>query len=413
MKSYLTLLFLFIFTTFSLAQTNDLDFYLNKALQNSPLLKDIRSGVEINRIDSLRIKAELGPQVTAISTDQYAPVMNGWGFDEAITNGSIVSALVNVSKEITGRSKRQSRYDALSILNRSASNTEKISQQELKKSICAQYVTAYGDYRQYCFNKEMLGILCNERELLKELTEKGIYRQTDYLSFVVTLQQQEMMVEKYKIQYQNNFAILNYLSGIEDTSFTELTDPRLSLESLPAFSGSVYYKQFYLDSLKIANARDQVSFDYKPRISLMADGGYLSSLSTRPERNFGLDAGFSVSVPIFDGRQRKKQYDKLTIQEQNRRNYLDFYSTQYRQEIGRLFQQLNACQKLRSMIENQVTYTRALMEASHKLLEKGDIRIDEYIMSVGSYLNAENQQVENTISEYFIINDINYWSRTN
>jgi outer membrane protein TolC len=413
MRRCLILLFLIVFCTATGAQNNDLNYYLSKALQNSPLLKDLRSMIEMNKIDSLRIKAESGPMLTAISNDSYAPVIKGRGFDQAITNGSNISALLSFSKEITGRNNRQNRYDALSILSRSVSNTEKISEQELKKSISAQYVTAYGDYQQYHFNNDVLGILYNEQKLLKELTEKGVYRQTDYLSFVITLQQQEMAVDRCKSQYRNDFAILNYLSGIEDTSFIELPDPELVPETIPGFSGSVYYKQFYIDSLKIANAREKIGFSYKPKISLIADGGYLSSLTFRPERNFGVDAGVSVTIPIFDGRQRGMQYNKLSIQEQTRKNYLDFYNTQYNQELRRLYQQLAACRKLKGQIGNQISYTKALMDASHKLLETGDIRVDEYIMSISLYLNANNQRVENTISEYFIINDINYWNRAN
>jgi len=413
MKRCLTIFLLAIVAISSYAQTNDLNYYLTRALQNSPLLKDFRSMVEMNRIDSMRIKAGLGPQLTGISNNSYAPEIKGWGFDEAITNGTNISALLNFSKEITGKSNRQNRYDALSILNRSISNTEKISEQELKKSISAQFVTAYGDLQQYHFNNEVLSVLFRERTLLKELTEKGVYRQTDYLSFVITLQQQEMTVDRYKNQYRNDFAILNYLSGIEDTTLTELTDPELSLETIPEFTGTVYYRQFYIDSLKIANARDQIGFSYKPRISFFADGGYLSSLTFRPERNFGVDAGISLTIPIFDGKQRKMQYGKLSIQEHTRKNYLDFYNNQYHQELGRLYQQLEACKKIRNQIDNQISYTKALMEASYKLLETGDIRIDEFIMSIGSYLNANNQLVENTISEYFIINEINYWNRTN
>jgi outer membrane protein TolC len=411
MKRSLILLFLLAFAALTYAQQNYLNYFVNRALQNSPLLKDYQSQILINRIDSMRIRAGLGPQVMAINNNSYAPVINGWGFDDAITNGANVSALVSVSKEITGKNNRQNRFETISLQNQSILNEGKISEQDLKKSISAQYITAYGEWQQMKFNSEVLKVLNSERVILKELTENGTYKQTEYLSFIVNLQQQEMTVEMLKNQYRNDLAILNYMSGIEDTILIELSDPELTVERVPDFFNSVFYGTFYADSLRLKNAEKQISFAYKPKISLMADGGYYSSLAVNPARNFGLDAGISLSFPIFDGHQRKMQYDRIAIQEQTRKKYVDFYNVQYRQQLNRLYQQLSACRKLNSQISNQISYVKALMEANHKLLESGDIRINEYIMSVGTYLTANNLLIENTISEYFIINEINYWNR--
>jgi outer membrane protein TolC len=411
MKRSLIFSFLLVFVTLTHAQKINLDFYLNKALQNSPLLKDYQGQIVKNRIDSMRIRAVLRPQVTAISNNSYAPIINGWGFDEAITNGANVSALLNVSKEVTGRYNRQNRYEALNLLNQSVLNEGKISEQDLRKSIITQYITAYGEWQQYNFNTELVNILNKEEKILKELAEKGVYKQTDYLSFMINLQQQEMTATQLKIQYRSDFAILNYLCGIEDTTFVELPDPELKVESFSDFNNTVFYRQFFIDSLKLRNAEKQIGFGYKPKISLMADGGYYSSLAFNPGKNFGIDAGVSITIPIFDGRQRKMQYDRIAIDEQTRKNYLDHFNVQYRQQLNRLIQQLDACQKLSDQISNQIAYTHALMQADHKLLENGDLRIDEYIMSIGAYLNANYMMIENNISKYFIANEINYWNK--
>jgi outer membrane protein TolC len=411
MKRVIIFLFLYVLIQGANAQEKNLDYYLDIALQNSPLLKDLRNQVSMNKLDSMRVRAGLGPQVMLLSNDSYAPVINGMGFDNAITNGANVSALLNVSKEISGKNSRLNRYEALSLQNQSVMNEGKISEQELKKDITTQYITAYGDWKQFMFNSEILDVFYREKAILKELTENGVYKQTEYLSFVVNLQQQEVGVSRLKNLYQNDFAMLNYLSGIEDTSFFALPDPEIKVESSACFSNTVFYKQFFIDSLKLKNAERQVDFSYRPKLNLIADGGYLSSLAISPAKNFGIDAGFSLSFPIFDGHQRKMQYDRISIEEQTRRNYLYFYNAQYRQQLNRLFQQLSACQRLNTQISNQISYAKTLMEASYKLLETGDVRISDYILSVGTYLNATNALVENTISEYLILNDINYWNR--
>jgi len=70
----LFLLFMLAFIPNSNAQ-NNLEFYLNKAMLNSPLLKDYRNQAELARIDRLRINAGLGFQVSVVNNNLYAPAM--------------------------------------------------------------------------------------------------------------------------------------------------------------------------------------------------------------------------------------------------------------------------------------------------------------------------------------------------
>jgi outer membrane protein TolC len=404
------LLFLFVFILNSSAQKN-LDFYIHAALQNSPLLKEYQNQVELGRIDSMRMKAGLGFQVNAVSDNLYAPVIKGWGYDNAITNGANVSVLVSVSKDITGVRNRQNRYEAISLQNQSTQNTSKITEQELKKNISSLYISAFGSWQQFNFNNEMLELLNKEKDVLKKLTEAGGCKQTDYLSFMVTLQQHELQVERTKNQYQDDFALLNYTCGIEDTSFAALIDPELKAEKGTELFNSIFYKQFEIDSLKLVNSDKQIDFSYQPKISLVADGGYLSSLAFQPYKNFGISAGVSVSIPLYDGGQRKMQHDYVAIEQLTRLNYRDFFATQFHQQNNQLQQQLLSKQNLEEKINRQVIYSQTLMDAYRKLLGTGDVQITEYILSVGNYLAARNMMLENTIEKYQIINELNYWNR--
>ena len=57
-------------------------------------------------------------------------------------------------------------------------------------------------------------------------------------------------------------------------------------------------------------------------------------------KNFGTGVGLNVTVPIYDGKQKKMQYRKLDLSERARRNYKSFYTSQYYQQIYLLQQQL-------------------------------------------------------------------------
>lgn len=405
------LVLLIVFSSNIYAQKN-LDFYIQSALKNSPLLKEYQNQVAFNRIDSMRMTAGLGFQVSAVSNNLYAPVIKGWGYDNAITNGTNVSAQVSVSKEITAVHSRQNKYEAISLQNQSTLNSGKISEQELKKNVSSLYISAFGSWKQFNFNSEMLELLNKEKGVLKKLTEAGGSKQTDYLSFMVTLQQQELQVERAKNQYQNDFAQLNYTCGIEDTSLIELADPELKAKKGTELFNSIFLKQFEIDSLKLINSDKQIDFSYQPKISLVADGGYLSSFAVQPYKNFGISAGISISIPLYDGGQRKMQHDQIAINQLIRMDYRDFFTTQFHQQNNQLQQQLLAKLRLEEKINQQIIYSQALMEAYRKLLEAGDVQLTEYILSIGNYLNAKNMLLENTIEKYQIINELNYWNRS-
>jgi len=403
-------LIIFVFTSFS-AQEKNLDYFISSAITSSPLLKDYNNQSRSNLIDSLRLRAAYKPQVNAVSNNLYAPVIGGWGYDNAITNGINFGQLITVSKEVANKKGLQNQFEAIQLQNNSLAVTGKISEQDLKKTITSQYVTAYGSWQQYAFNKDVYQLLSREDTILKKLTEAGVYRQTDYLTFLVTLKQQKLSVTQARIQYQNEFSTLNYLSGLQDTSFEMITDPGLQINALPELENTVYYQKFTTDSLLLKNNDAQVDLNYKPKISLYADAGYLSSFAYQSYKNFGTSVGINLSMPIYDGQQKKMQHDKIAIAEQTRQQYRDYFKTQYNQEIAQLVQQLQAADEIIAEATDQIKYTEGLMQANRKLIATGDAHIADYIIALNNYLNAKNIITQNTTNKLQIINQINYWNR--
>ena len=399
------------FFQFSYSQNNNLDFYLEQAMLNSPLLKDYKNQIQSNQLDSQRIRAVYKPQVNGSSVNYYAPTVNGYGYDFAVTNGAQVTAQVGANLQIISKQNLNSQISSIQLQNQALGNNARLTEQELKRTISAQYIMAYSDLQQMQFTGDIIGLLQKEEVVLKQLTERNVYRQTEYLTFLVALRQQQLNYRQVSLQYRNNFAVLNYLCGIRDTSGAVLQEPGIRLNSPPDPSVSVFFRQFMIDSLKLLNSRDLVDFAYKPKLNVYADGGYLSSMYHQPYKNFGLSAGFSVLVPIYDGHQRKLQYNKLTINEQTRMIYKDFFTRQFDQQLNQLHQQLNGTVDLQKEINEQITYSEGLIKVNARLMETGDVRIADYIIALNSYLNAKYLLTQNNITRLQIINQINYWNR--
>ncbi|MDO6432521.1 TolC family protein [Flavitalea sp. BT771] len=390
-------------------QDHNLDYYLGRARDNSPLLKDYQNQLLSNGVDSQLIRASYLPQVNGVSNNSYAPLIGGYGYDNAVTNGGQLSAQVLATKTFVGRNYLSAQYQTLSLNQKTIGNATAIARRDLKKTVTAQYITAYGDMVIMNFNRETLALLQKEEGILKGLTQANIYKQTDYLTFYVTMQQQQLIFRQSEIQFRNDFALLNYLCGVVDTAVTDLPDPGLKMSVLPDAYSSEFYRQYTIDSLKNINQHALVNYSYKPKLSVFADAGYLSSYPFQLGRNFGTSFGLSLNVPIYDGKQRQMKFKKIDIAERTRTGYRDFFLRQYDQQIAQLTQQLRATESLIEDIRGQIKYSSALIEVNAKLLETGNVRITELVLAINTWLNARNLLNQNYTSRLQIINQINYW----
>jgi outer membrane protein TolC len=411
MKWLLSFILCIVSCSVSLAQSYSLDRYLELAKNNSPLLKDFRNQVALNQQDSLRLRAGLKPQVTATSGGLYAPTSNGYGYASAITNEHTLNGLVAVNQAIVSKNNINSQVDAITLQSQSVNNTAKISEQDLKKAITGQYITAYGDQQQVKFGQEIVNLLISEEDVLKKLTRANVYRQSDYLTFLVTLKQQQLQLAQARLLYKNDYATLNYLSGVADTTVMELTEPELQTSIPPDIGSSIFFTQYKLDSLKLVNSKQQIDFSYKPKANVFADGGYNSDFMGQAWKNFGTSIGFSLSIPIYDGGQRKMQYRKLSLEEETRQNYKAFFNTQYRQQIAQLKQQINENDKLMPQIMDQIKYSESLIKVDTQLLQTGDVKIADLILAINNYLTVRNLKTQTIISKLQLINQLNYWNR--
>jgi outer membrane protein TolC len=392
-------------------QARTLDQFIEQALSNSPLLKEYRNQSRVNQLDSLRIRAVYGPQVSGNSANMYAPTIKGYGYDNAVTNGALVSAVVGVNQQIVSRENLNTQFRTIQIQNESLGNTAKLTEQDIKRSVTSQYIQAYSDLEQVRFSREIITQLKKEEAVLRQLTERNVYKQSEYLTFLVTIKQQELTQRQSELQYRNDYAALNYLCGLSDTTAGNLAEPPARLAGLPMPEQSSFFRQFTLDSLMLANSRDLIAFNYRPKLSIFADGGYMSSFAYQAYKNFGVSAGVNLTVPIYDGHQRKLQYNRLSLAEQTRLGYKDFFSRQYDQQLAQLRQQLNGTDNLMTEINAQVNYAESLIKVNAKLLETGDVRISDYIIAINGYLNARFLLIQNRVTRMQIINQINYWNR--
>lgn len=392
----------------SFSQEKDLIYFIEKARTNSPLLADYQNQIKISTLDSLLNRAAYKTQIAGNLNANYSPVINGYGYDTALSNGQMVSALVGVNKRILGKNQINSQADSFKLIKDALVINKKIAVKDLDKSIIAQYIAAFGTETQMTYNNKITSLLKEEEVILKKLARNSIYKQTDYLIFNATVKQQELTALQLKQQYQNDLALLNYLTGETDTTFVKLKTPDLTIKSDQEQS-SVFFKQFEVDSLKIKNSDKLIDNAYKPSLSLLGDAGYNSSFISQGYKNFGVSVGLGLSIPIYDGNQRSLQHQKNSMALATIESYNKNFKRQYDQQLLLLNQKFNQSTETYKVLQSQLAVAETLIEANKKLLLTGDAQITEYIIALSNIISIQNAISQNTVNKLQIINEINYW----
>jgi outer membrane protein TolC len=392
----------------SFSQEKDLNYFLEKARINSPLLADYQNQIKISTLDSLLNKASYKTQVAGNLNASYAPVINGYGYDTALSNGQMVSALVGFNQRILGKNQISSQAESFKLIKDALIINKKVAVKDLDKSIISQYITAYGTEKQMVFNNKITKLLKEEEVVLKKLTKSSIYKQTDYLIFNATIKQQELTALQLKQQYQNDLSLLNYLTGERDTTQIELKSPDLTINP-DKEEGNIFLKQFETDSLKIKNADKLIDNNYKPSLSVLGDAGYNSSFMYQGYKNFGFSVGLGMSIPIYDGNQRNLQHQKNSMALATNESYTKNFKRQYEQQLLLLNQKLNQSTEINKMLQSQLLVAEALIEANKKLLLSGDAQITECIIALSNLISIQNTITQNNVNNLQTINEINYW----
>lgn len=413
-RTYLirSLLFLIlVFNSFKInAQSkNTLFYFLETAKANSPVLNDYNNQVISNRIDSLKLRASYGFIVTGEGTAGYSPSIKGWGYDTALTNGQSLFAGVRVAKEFISRNNLNTRLAGINASIAQVLAQKNISVQTFNKQITDQYIATYASQQRYNVSKEIIHLLNQEDMVLKKLAQAAVFKQTDYLTFKVTLQQNELTLEQQKADWQNNYSLLKYLSGIVDDTFEPVEAPYFQEKLSPiSFDESMYAKAFEADSLKFANDAKIIQYGYKPKITAFSDSGFQSSFVQTPYKNFGMSVGIGVTIPIYDGHQKKMLLQQNQLSLQTRQKYLEQTQRQYQQQILQINNQIEEYNKIINTAKEQTTYAKTLVEANAKQLPTGDIRMVDFILSINNLLNLKGNIIQYNTTLFNLKNQLQY-----
>ncbi|HRS01014.1 MAG TPA: TolC family protein [Bacteroidota bacterium] len=411
-KSYTlaVLILLSIIPYLLFSQGKSLDFFLEQGLANSPLLKDLHNQINTQSIDSLLIIAQSKPYLGFNTSLYYAPIIKGYGYNDAVTNINTITSQLVLIKPIFDEFADNAQFARVRTKKESLKVNEKISQKDLKKIITSQYLSVCAIWSEIGVNKALLNSMNDEGEILKRLVEKGLYKQVDYLSFQVEQKNQELLLQDLDMQYRKEYSALNLLCGLQDTSYNELSMPEIKQITNQKIENSPLFIQFRMDSLRIQSEKTIIDANYKPLVFWTLDAGLLNVVPNDLKKNFGFSLGLTFTLPIYDGGQRGLNYQKLDIAEQTRKGYFDYFKSQYYMQLQELNDELTKTENILQSAKQQQKLLETIIEQNNNLLNSGAISIVDFIMSIRNYIAINYNINQYQIRRLQIINEINYLS---
>ncbi|MEO5673470.1 MAG: TolC family protein [Chitinophagales bacterium] len=392
---------------FALSQTHDLNYYLGEGTINSPLIKEYSSQLQRLRIDSLLILAGRKIAVTASGQIMIAPIIDGYGYDEAITNQGQYTAIAGIRKPILQKNYYTAQLNRGRVRNDSLFSRSILSRREVEKAITDQYLNTYDTLSQIKFQEQTINSLENQLKLLAPLVKSGIYLQTDYLTLQLQIQTEKITDQLLHDGYRSGIYTLNALCGIPDTTIIEIDKPDLRWKASSSAMNPILYL-FSLDSSSIEGSKNLLHYNYVPRLNLFGDAGYQAIPADASFKKFGFSAGITMDWNIYDGGQRNLKLQQLTIQQLSISAYRRYYSLQQSLQFINLDKKFQSINSIIIQWQDQLNNMNQLMAMRRQQLFSGQLSAIDYLAALRDY-SGLGQKLNNALMEQQrIISEHNY-----
>ena len=412
-KLLATLFFFLIFgTVFS---QNNLDYYLKAARNNNPVIKENLANIEKSVIQQNIIKAETNsPKVFASGEVNYAPLIpnkndpNALGYDVAISNGSLYSALLNVEQPIFNKTTFETLINQAKLQSEKSANKAKLTIHQLEKNVTDQYIITYQSLNQIAFVNKLREQLEQQKKTIIAFAKQGFYNRSDIILMDIEISNQVTELKNLKAIYNRNIYKLNDLCGISKSTDSLLEVPKIEMKY--AKEHSQFMKQFELDSLNEVNNLQVANLKYQPQVKIYGNTGLNAIEIPGIYRKFGASVGVSLLVPIYDGHQKKQTQLQSNINLQVIDNYRNNFKIQKENRQQAIISGLNLINQKIDVINQQLKNYQNLLAVYKSQLQVGELDIVNYMNIIKSYTQTQNNLTISETNKLLIINENNYYN---
>lgn len=392
-----------------MGQKINLEYYIDQANQNSPSLKDFKNQQQIALYENEKIKVSYNlPYIYGQAQWMEAPLINGTGYDEAITNGGLYSAVGSVNYQLFHKPFLEATLAQSNIASTQAEWSGEYFSHGLEKDVSDLYIDCLADQQNIANIREQIRILDQQYSLSQSLAGSGILKSSDVILLSIEISKQQSMLQDLEIQLRRDLSSLNQLCGIQDTMIYEFEMPDFKKNTIPP-GKSVFMRQYTLDSLQNRNQQEVYNLKYKPQVSAFADAGIQATSPEQPAKYFGFSIGLNLSIPLFDGHQKDINEKQIRIKLNTIEEYKNYFKVQHQQQLSKYKREIEISREKINIIQDQLDEYKKLMNLYKINLRTGDISVTDFLVTFRNYVDTR-QNLNNAIRDQnHSINAYNYW----
>jgi hypothetical protein len=406
------------------AQQKDLNFYLEQAKMNSPLINKSKNDNKNVTLDLQQVNSILSkPEINIVSGIMFAPIVshdnnssrfewvssgatNYTGYDLALTDGGQYQAVVSVRQPLLSGSKFKSYVGKSGISRQINENNISLTIHDLEQVVGYQYLLCLKSKKLANNSLLLLNELIGQLKILQKLVDNAIYKQTDLMLLQIEVQNYLTELQIYKTEYRTNQYDLNLLCGINDTANVDLPDINLILNQENSASPK-FLTAYKLDSLNIIADQNINEIKYKPQLDLFVNAG-LNAVYVPAFNRLGFSTGLAFTWNIFDGKQRIIQREKSTINLQtlefDKKNFL----TQNEIRKNKIMNQINALNQRIILNDQKTEQYNKLYNAYSKELSQGEASIMDFKNLLKDIYANKQENILLKMEKSLMINSYNY-----
>ena len=404
------------------AQYN-LNHFVNKAFNNSPVLKDYQNLGQINNLQSRFDEAENSAiQVSLTANYLFAPYFNNngkllstnpdpnaIGYDASITNGGLYSTQINFEKYIFNSGLMNALNLQRATLNKSYENKSSEEKHALRKAVTDQYLSALQDQLLLGLSTNIVNNLKDQLSITGKQVQNGYAKAQDYLLLKVEFTTQQINLNEARQNYKNSLMQLYALCGIKDTSIVKIDSVNLVQNKIKEGSSN-FLAKYYLDSLSTAYQQDLFETKYQPHVGLFFNAGLNAVELDNIQRKFGISAGINFSLPLLDGGQKDITRQQSIIEERTLGNYKSYLSHNIFIQRKNTNEKISTLKNNLTEMENQLKDYNNLLNISRDQLQEGNMSMVDYLTLLKNYFDLEQKHITTLINYQMEINNYNYWN---
>ena len=421
-------LFLIVITLFSLNlySQKTVQFYVNKALENSPLLQKEKNTYKIIDLDLKQFKAIYNsPTVNMNANVLFAPIItndngntklevvsngatNYYGYDLGISNGGQYQTLVSINQPLFTKRHLDAYKNKATILKQKYANQITLTKLELKQIVTHQYILCIQSKKNIENAKENSQILENQIKEMKPLVAVGILKFIDLKWIELALKNSQIDQERFTANYQNNVNALNLLCGIQTTTIADLEDIELQISN--RFSEkSIFAKQFQIDSFAIQSDQKITDLKYLPQVRAYSDAGLNATYLPKLNR-LGFSFGMAITWNLFDGHQQKTTHQQNQIKLENLKYDKTYFINQNTIRKNNLIKQIQSVDKQIILLNQQLIDYQKLLHLYQVEIKESLVSVLDLKIIIKEIALKKQEKTNIQLAKQILINVYNYWS---